>query len=528
MAMLTTEEVLRELEGKDEQGGKSLLTKLDLINVRQRFKDYAFTYAKKAGGHTVCSGCGGPLNRTVERHGDEIRCPNCRKNVQVYDEWRGHKYLYEQMVVYIWKRSSKDPETILAKAIHAQKSFRYAEDAPLQATVTAVYQFGPKGAKMYRHDHYRNGFYPNASSITPEENKHGYKCEAKHAGFWAAAEGTQLGEVADRLHVCLIEGQRGMHPVLALMEAARKPYLMYMFRHGQGILARDVVQGLYKVKKRKAKSMPELLGLTEGQWYEVRKRQLELNGRWLNALENIQTAGNMTITLADAWRAVENSSAGAKQRLADEAPVRLRGCTPKLRRKAVRRAAFSKDLIEWLDYWKQLQDLGEDMTDARILLPKDLHGMHQRMTDRLNAIKEQQKREMDAILSKEQSERMKILKELYSFEACGLILRPFENAAEVVAEGTAQHICIGGYADRYMQGKTILCALRRAECPEEPWRAIEFSATTGMLVQDRGSWNDRGKGEGNLRNGVEGWLKRFWSAFYDHQSKIKKQRRNAA
>lgn len=528
MAMLTMEQVMRELEGKDEHGERTLLSERDLGEVKRRFKDYAFTYSKKAGGHTVCSGCGGALERRGERHDDYIRCPRCQKDVQVKDEWRGHKHLFEQMVVYIWKRSKKDREVILAKAIHAEKAFCYAEEAPLRAVVTALYQFGPKGAKMYTKNYYDSAFSPNVRSVTPAENKHGFNCDAMHAGFWVAAENTQLGEIADVLRVCPMEGMRGMHPVYALTTAARKPYLQHVILQGQEVLAREIAGDIYKVKKRTAKSMPELLGLTEGQWYEAKKNGIKLDARRLLALERIQNAGNMTITLKDAWTAVENNSDHARMRLERESQRLLQTCSPKLRRKAVRRAAYSRDLTEWLDYWNQLLALNEDMTDARLLLPKDMHAMHARMSARIAATEAQRRREMNALMYQEHEKRMKVLREKYTFEACGLILRPFETETEIIAEGTAQHICIGGYADRYIEGKTILCALRRVECPEEPWRAVEFSATTGKLVQDRGAWNDRGAGAKNLENGVAGWLKRFWAAFDEHQAKMDKQRRTTA
>ena len=534
MTLLPIEEVLAELEGEDEHGRQTVLTVDDLHAVRSRFRDFAFTYPKKEGGRTVCSGCGEWLTRTVERPGDGILCPVCRKTVTVYDKWRGYKQLYQQMIVYTWHRSRKDPEVIFAKAIHAEKmfwAFGNPENTGLNAHVAAIYQFSPKGAKMYRSNPYhigRNGFYANASSVTPEENKHGYNCEGVHAGFWDAVDGTTLGFVADYLKV-RINGVGEMHPVHAMTEAARKPYLMHVILQGQERLALDMAKKYIKPAKRTAKNMPELLGITEGQWYEAKKNKLMLTADWLKALKAIQNAGKMEITFREARIAMDNNLSYSRYNLESKAHALLGRCTPKLRRKAVRRAALSKDLQEWVDYWEQLAQLHEDMTDSRILLPKDMHAMHQRMTDRINAIKQQQKLEMDAIMKQKFAARMKALKERYTFEACGLILRPFESAEEVVAEGAAQHICIGGYAQSYIQGKTILCALRRAECPEEPWRAVEFSVMTGLMVQDRGRYNDRGDGKNNKINGVEGWLRRFWAAFDAHvEAQKEKKARNAA
>ena len=534
MALVPMNEMLAELEGKDEHGAQTILTEDDLKAVRARFRDFAFTYPKREGGRTVCSGCGGWLNRTVERPGDGILCPECRKTVTVYDKWRGYKHLYQQMIVYTWHRSKKHPETIYAKAIHAEKMFwayENPENTGLSAHVAAIYQFGPQGAKMYRSNPYhigRNGFSANASSVTPEENKHGYNCEGVHAGFWDAVDGTRLGFVADHLKV-RINGVGEMHPVHAMTEAARKPYLAHVILQGQERLALDMARGMIKPAKRTAKRMPELLGITEGQWYEARKNKLMLTADWIKAMKAIQNAGKMESTFREARAAMDANMSYHRHSLESKADGLLGELPPKLRRKAVRRAMLSPDLGEWVDYWGQLKTLNEDMTDTRMLLPKDIHAMHQRMTDRINAIKHQQKIEMDEMARKAFAGRLAELRSKYEFEACGLILRPFESAEEVIAEGTALHICIGGYAQRYIKGETILCALRRAEAPDEPWRAVEFSATSGKLVQDRGMYNDRGSGQGNFRNGIGGWLERFWAAFYDRTAaENRRKQRDAA
>lgn len=529
MALVPMNEMLAELEGEDERGVPTILTADDLRAVRQVFRDYAFVYPKKEGGRTVCSGCGEWLNRTVERAGDGITCPHCRKIVTVYEKWRGYKHLYQQMIVYTWHRSKKHPETIYAKAIHAEKMFwayENPENAGLNAHVASIYQFSPKGAKMYRKGYYAKEFSPNVSSVTPEENKHGSNCEGVHANFASETYGTELGFVAGALEYT---GRAINNPIVGMTEAARKPYLKHVILQGQQRLAQDMASNMIKPANRKAKRMPELLGITEGQVFEVKRDKILLSADLIKALKVIERAGKMTITFREARKAMDANRSYTFFRLESKADALLGNIPQKLRRKAVRRAAMSRDLGEWIDYWEQLHTLHEDMTDARILLPKDIHTMHQRMTDRINAIKHQQKLEMDEMARRAFADRLAELRSRYEFEACGLILRPFESAEEVIAEGTALHICIGGYAQRYMKGETILCALRRAECPEEPWRAIEFSAMTGKLVQDRGAYNDRGTGEGNFRNGVGGWLERFWAAFYDRkEAENRRKQRDAA
>ena len=149
--------------------------------------------------------------------------------------------------------------------------------------------------------------------------------------------------------------------------------------------------------------------------------------------------------------------------------------------------------------------------DMALLLPKDMARMHQRMNDRENAIRaEKRARELEGKQTALEK-RLAKLRKGYTFAACGLVLRPFESMAEVVTEGQRLHICIGSYAERYADGGTIICCLRRADAPDVSWRAVEFSAATGKKVQDRGAYND-GMGH-EIPPEDKKLLSRFWAAW---------------
>ena len=192
---------------------------------------------------------------------------------------------------------------------------------------------------------------------------------------------------------------------------------------------------------------------------------------------------------------------------------------------------------EWSDYYSQLRQLGEVSlygpkpkaneldrrpfapdADPSLLLPRDMHLMHQRMTERLNILRaEARAKATEALREKFEGEILPKLMAKYSFRAEGLVLRPYATAAEVITEGSALSICIGMYAERYMRGDTVICCLREAESPEKPWRAVEFSAITGQLVQDRGYKNDAGKWAPT--NEERDRLDRFWKAFREAHQK---------
>ena len=200
------------------------------------------------------------------------------------------------------------------------------------------------------------------------------------------------------------------------------------------------------------------------------------------------------------------------------------GVSEKLRRKACRRiVADLENAQEWRDYYRAVVRAGEDLKDARFLLPRDMHAMHDEMTRRERLLMEEEQARRDAAraakLAMKQAAflpRLEKLRRRYCFSACGLILRPYESAGEVLAEGRALDICIGGYAEGYLEGRNIICCLRRAEEPDKPWRAVEFSAKDGRLVQDRGYKNDRN----TISPGTRVQLKLFWTAWENHLQAI--------
>lgn len=150
----------------------------------------------------------------------------------------------------------------------------------------------------------------------------------------------------------------------------------------------------------------------------------------------------------------------------------------------------------WKDTLGMLE--GEEKTDMAMVFPRDLETTHQRLIDRANARRNRPTN--DKI-----TEVRERLAKHYTFEAEGLLLQPFGSAEEIMDEGRKQRICIGSYCTRYSDGKTILCKLRKADAPEQPWHAVEFT-TTGRLVQCRGYMNKTWAQD-------EAQLRAFWAAW---------------
>ena len=496
--------------------------------INQNLKQYLWKYPDKT---THCTACGKPVEGFIGQHGKFYSCPICGARCEFRHVARGYKRIYDQFYLYEWRRSVLDPETVVLTAAAVNRNFNCyvrPHEAPVVIEATALYVFRPgKAVTVYKQrwswvDNFTRGRWERVDSVHPEHTNFGNRCEIVVDGpeFRRAIEGTRIGATFDALRE-----ESGAWQTLeldAIANCARRPYLEYLYKAGQRTLAAQLLRSQTVprdiIPHPRARKPCELLGLTEGQWFETRRDGIQLTDDMLACLHVLERVTGKPAKVGEVARLCArdpNAAWEVLEFLPEHRPYHsptvgnyIRGLPDRLRRKIVRRLLEDfRNLHDWRDYYAQLQRLGEDMTDPALLLPRDMPAMHQRMTDRENAIREEERlRKLEA----EQAlldRRLKKLRKEYTFTAAGLILRPYESAREVVEEGKRLKICIGGYATSYAKGNTVICCLRRAEEPDEPWRAVEFSPATGKLVQDRGYRNDT---QGGIPPGVKAQLRNFW------------------
>ena len=496
-------------------------------------QDYIWQYPD---GRAFCTACGAALPRQHEKHNTWITCPACGKGVLFRHEARGHMNIYDQFVLYEWRRSAIDGETVVLTAAHVWRNSSGAqpENAVLNAAPSAIYVFRPgRAVTVYKDSGWVGGRWSRVDTVRPEHTKYGYmghSCDMVQSReqFDRALAGTRIGAVFAALQFQV--GRLDELELTAIANCARRPQLEYLAKCGQAKLAGELLRMERMPKgviaRPRAKSPREMLGLTEGQWFEARRDGIQLSVELLERAHILRRMGLGDMKLreiaeirpmgfpctyelnriAPSPRAPSPAAAEYSYTVGDQL-IRA-GVGEKLRKKVYRRILKDiRHVSEWHDYYGALRRLGEDMTDPRLLLPKDMMLMHDRMYARIEAIREEEERQRQAFRALDFAARLEKLRAAYGYSACGLVLRPYESAREVVDEGKALGICIGGYAKRYLAGDTVICCLRRAEEPDEPWRAVEFSAQSGMLVQDRGFHNDRdGIDEGTRRQ-----LRNFWA-----------------
>lgn len=160
----------------------------------------------------------------------------------------------------------------------------------------------------------------------------------------------------------------------------------------------------------------------------------------------------------------------------------------------------------WEDYLTAAEATGYPLHRENVLLPRSLGEAHDEATQKHQAkldreweakrrkrerlqMAEQLERDRQARLAEEKyEERRTKLEKKYGFAMDGYVIRVPMNKDEVLAEGRKLQHCVGGYADRHIQGIRTILFMRKAGKPDEPWLTIEMDGN--KLVQIHGFKNE--------------------------------------
>ncbi len=194
------------------------------------------------------------------------------------------------------------------------------------------------------------------------------------------------------------------------------------------------------------------------------------------------------------------------------------------------KAAFNT----WTDYVSAAAEIGYDLGNPVVLLPKDFFGAHDAATgEHLRRLKLAQSLERNlqrltvlesdwsgwmCELIRQAKEKKRCCQELlrrelkYSYTDGEYLIRVAENANEIIAEGKALEHCVGGYAQRHVEGKTTILFMHRCSEPSVPWLTIEM--LSGKLRQIHGYKNEKCAGAADpmkeYRAFLDPWL--LWVA----------------
>lgn len=181
------------------------------------------------------------------------------------------------------------------------------------------------------------------------------------------------------------------------------------------------------------------------------------------------------------------------------------------------RYAENKTRVElWVDYLRMARELGYDLAEATVAMPKDLRERHDAADELLGMRRDQ-------AVSAAYAKRYKKLCRKYEFAMSGLRIVVPKGGSEIIREGKTLHHCVGGYAARHIEGKTTILFLRHEKRPERPWMTIELTGSD--TIRQIHGYRNEGYNHAQDPGERYGWFLDAWLAWVHNGSRRDKKGR---
>lgn len=181
---------------------------------------------------------------------------------------------------------------------------------------------------------------------------------------------------------------------------------------------------------------------------------------------------------------------------------------------------------DWKEYIGWCKDLGYDINNMFIYLPKGFKAVHDRTYREYQALldkkakAEKEKQEKLARMRMEETKRM--MKEIFSgngesnafqIRGKGLMIVIPSSLEDIKREGEVLHHCVGTYTERVAKGETNIFFVRKEKEPSVPYFTVEYK--NGKVAQCRGSHNQ------GMPSQVEAFVKVFEQKMQEAERKRK-------
>ena len=432
-----------------------------------------------------CSCCGEVVEIGKTKHKGKVICPNCKKEVEVLHGWRTSKYWDDVQFVIVPK--AIDSKTLMLRYYYVLRgNFERIHAPAIGECARMIINTKRKSAHPFEKA-YKKWEYTRRSFFT-EFNMYNYR-------RWCCLQGIDYERLFVRelrkLDVFkywtpkMIKELRTRryytHDVIRVM-AARADLYEKMYKAGlvdavkSDIEATEYSEIKYNAKE---KSLTAMLGITKGQL-----KHLRCVKHHLNVLEYMQN--ERCVTDSELISVIDKS--GVRYR--DAKWIFEENLNAKKMLSYIARHGIN--IWEYRRYKENLITLGYRLDDA-YLYPRDFRHDDLRvadeMTEKRNHDLEEKNVERNILISGI-SKGLRENKELMEFFSGseGLVVYVPETIEELKEEGKRLHNCLGSYADRVAEGKTLIFFIRRMEDPTAPYIAMEYCH--GRVIQCRLDYNE--------------------------------------
>lgn len=416
-------------------------------------------------------------DRSSLRHNTKTTCPRCRQEVIVKHVWRGIKNIVDEAYVYHFARSMRNKQMITCQTFHV---YRFLDSNPcaIEYSPSCYYVFSGQGAKMMYVDPYSRRYVLTQSIYTKHPSGDFYygwrgKLAVNMASLTRAIPHTPYQYSAWENYTGM---QEQILRYLALF--AKHPQVEYLSKCGLSALVKSYLEKLpvaRGVLNWNGKSLRKVLGFQPAK-QELRHAR-KLTGGKLAHWITLRKSG-CQILLPDLDDYGWLNEALVLKSLREIVPFdKLLAYQKRLEKRGELAAYFFRD---YLDYLRECQQLGFDMSRKEILYPNKLAEKH--LQNQLR-IKHKRDRQLDQKIS----ERYPQLVEKYEYATNNFCIVVPQNSGDLIAEGRDLLHCVGDYIASYANGFTDIVFLRKAAEPAASYYTMEIY--DGKILQCRGVEN---------------------------------------
>lgn len=144
------------------------------------------------------------------------------------------------------------------------------------------------------------------------------------------------------------------------------------------------------------------------------------------------------------------------------------------------------------DYWRLAEAGGMNLQDDSLRWPSNLGRQHVKALEfrkQADAKKRAEDRKAEIEHRRLSFEKTVAIAERFCFAADGILIRPCRTEEELIYEGAILSHCVGSYADKISQGKSVIMLVRREDAPDAPWYTLELDMKDLKVLQNRGKCN---------------------------------------
>lgn len=462
-----------------------------------KYSRYIFTRRKGKQQYGYCTHCRKEFETTGLRHNQGIQCPKCKSSCTVKASGIRRESMVDEAYFVYYEKSIKNPGAIVARGFLAVRDYRgdYTKVKTKYLTIT-FYVFEMGNSVMLR----RYGYYSKAGTMESFGLK---KCSTvfsptimspkvivvcSHESIKEAVKDTPF-------RYSTWESYDDWDMVKFFSLYSMYQCIEYLTKIGLKNLVETKLYGekTYSAINWRATTLLDVLRLSKDDLAKIKGSKNYIDPLFLRLFQISKKDGsNLTIAEIDeikneglnfeylqivikyaSLRQIRNYINRQYKGVEKGSNQRCGAFIPLIHSK-------SQILSTWKDYIADCVALDMNLSDERILFPKDLFKAHQDATKRV-------KSEENKLMDENIKARLADLN-YYCFEYRGLFIRPAMSTKELIEEGKALGICVGNYANQYMtrysKGKIILLLIRKLSEPEIPFYTMELRK--GEIIQTQG------------------------------------------